>query len=89
MRCSIQSGLLATGLIPGRDADQIGLGLDCAHLSSRAQTPEPYEMVFEGFYAIALGRGIVLQPDVQYFAITGGGAHPNGLIAMIRLNVNF
>ena len=86
---SIQSGLLATGLIPGRSNDQFGLGLDWAHLSSRAQTPEPYEMVFEAFYAFALGRGIVLQPNVQYFANTGGGVYPNGLIAMIRVNVNF
>ncbi len=86
---SIQSGVLATGLIPGRDNDQIGLGLDWAHLSSRAHTPDPYELVLEGFYAISLGRGVTLQPDLQYFADTAGGLYPNGLMAMIRVNLNF
>ena len=86
---SMQSGLLATGLIPGRDNDQTGVGLDWAHLSSRAHTPDPYELVLEGFYAISLGRGATLQPDLQYFADTAGGLYPNGLIAMIRVNLNF
>ncbi len=86
---SIQAGLVASGLVPCRDHDQMGVGVDWAHLSSLANTPKPYELVVEGFYAFSLGRGIVVQPDLQYFANTGGGVYPDSLIAMLRLNVNF
>ncbi|NNM87847.1 MAG: hypothetical protein HKL95_04950 [Phycisphaerae bacterium] len=86
---SIQSGLLDIGPIPGREDDKIGLGLDWAHISTLSQTPKPYELATECFYELACGHGIVLQPDIQYFINTGGGVYADGLIALIRVSVNF
>ena len=86
---SIQAGLLGAGIIPGRPDDKIAVGLDWAHISSQAGTPKPYEMVVECFYECYLGRGVTLQPDVQYFTNTGGGVYPDALIALIRASVNF
>ena len=86
---SFQAGLLAAGMIPGRHDDKIGLGVDYAHLSPGAGTPHPYELVTECFYECYLGRGMTLQPDLQYFNRTGGGTYPDALIALLRLSVNF
>ncbi len=87
--CSLQTGMLDVGPIPGRDHDKIGLGLDWAHISSLAATPKPYELVTEVFYELACGHGMAIQPDLQYFINTGGGTHPDGLIALIRVSVEF
>lgn len=86
---SLQAGLLGAGIIPGRSDDKIAVGLDWAHISSQAGTPKPYEMAVECFYECYLGRGVTLQPDVQYFANTGGGIYPDALVALIRASVNF
>ena len=86
---SFQAGLLTAGMIPGRHDDKIGLGVDYAHLSPAGGTPHPYELVTECFYECYLGRGMTLQPDLQYFNRTGGGAYPDALIALLRLSVNF
>lgn len=82
-------GLLMQGLLPGRPRDQLGLAADWAHVSQLAGLPKPYELGLEGFYAINLGRGMTLQPDIQYWDNTGGGAYPNALVATVRLELNF
>ncbi len=82
-------GFLIQGLVPGRPRDQLGLAADWAHVSRHAGLAKPYELGLEGFYAIDLGRGITLQPDLQYWDNTGGGAYPNALVATIRLEMNF
>ncbi len=86
---SLQAGLLGAGIIPERQDDKIAVGIDYAHISSQADTPKPYEMATERFYECYLGRGITVQPDLQYFNKTGGGAYPDALIALIRITVNF
>ncbi|MGC9261013.1 MAG: carbohydrate porin [Phycisphaerae bacterium] len=84
-----QAGVVGTGLIPTRPNDQIGLGYDWAHISSEANLPKPYELAIEGFYAVNLGHGIDVQPDLQYYVNTGGGVYPDALVATIRLSVAF
>jgi porin len=82
-------GLLASGIIPSRPTDQLGLAYNWAHISSQANLPKPYELDFEGFYAFNFGHGITLQPDLQYFINTGGGVYPDALVATIRLSLVF
>ncbi len=82
-------GLLAQGMIPYRRMDQIGLAADWAHISYLAGLPKPYELGLEAFYALNLGHGITLQPDLQYWDNTGGGVYPNALVATMRLVLNF
>lgn len=82
-------GLLATGLVPSRPTDQIGVAYNWAHISSQANLPKPYELDFEAFYAFNFGRGITLQPDLQYFVNDGGGVYPDALVATIRLSLSF
>ena len=86
---SLQAGLLGAGIIPERQDDKIAVGIDYAHISSQADTPKSYEMATERFYECYLGRGITVQPDLQYFNKTGGGAYPDALIELIRITVNF
>ena len=86
---SIQAGLLGAGIIPGRPEDKIAIGLDWAHISTHAGLPKSYEMATECFYECYLGRGMTVQPDLQYFTHTGGGLYPDALIALIRVGVNF
>ncbi|HTV47461.1 MAG TPA: carbohydrate porin [Phycisphaerae bacterium] len=82
-------GLLGTGLVPTRPNDQVGFGYDWAHVSSQADLPKPYELALEGFYALNLGHGITVQPDLQYFVNTGGGVYPDALVGLVRLSLNF
>ncbi len=82
-------GFLMQGLVPDRPRDQLGLAADWAHVSELAGLSKPYELGLEGFYAVDLGRGITLQPDLQYWDNTGGGTYPNALVATLRLQMNF
>ncbi len=82
-------GALATGFVPTRPNDQLGLGYNWVHLNSQAGFPKPYELGIEGFYAINFGHGITLQPDLQYFVNTGGGVYPDTLVATVRVTLSF
>lgn len=82
-------GFLATGLVPSRPNDQLGIAYNWAHISSQANLPKPYELDFEGFYAFNFGHGITLQPDLQYFINTGGGVYSDALVATLRVTLNF
>lgn len=83
------AGLIGNGLIPARPQDQFGLGYNWVHISSQAILPKPYELNFESFYAFSFGHGITLQPDLQYYIHTGGGAYPDTLVATVRLSLAF
>ncbi|MGC8552233.1 MAG: carbohydrate porin [Phycisphaerae bacterium] len=84
-----QGGFVFTGLMPDRPSDQLGLDYNWAHISSQANLPKPYELIFEGFYSFNFGHGVTLQPDLQYFVHDGGGTYPDALVATIRLSLNF
>ncbi len=89
MDYSSLGGLLATGLIPSRPDDQIGLAYNWVHISALANLPKPYELGFEAFYSFNFPRGISITPDLQYFIHDGGGVHPDALMATIRLTLSF
>jgi len=63
----VGGGFVYTGPIPGRDDDQLGLGVSGAYLTPGpgvSGSPAP-EVTIECFYALQLAPWLTLQPDVQ------------------------
>lgn len=83
------AGLLAQGVVPFRPHDQLGIAADWAHVSRLAGLPKSYELGIEAFYAVNLGHGVTLQPDLQYWDNTGGGTYPDALVATVRISLAF
>jgi porin len=71
----VGGGFVYTGLIPGRDDDQLGLGASGAYLTpgpGASGSPAP-EFTFECFYALQLAPWLTLQPDLQIVIDPAGG----------------
>jgi porin len=85
-------GLVYTGLIPGRDADQLGLAIGHAHfggpyhLASGGDTPS--ESTIELTYQAELKPGLILQPDLQHIRHPGGNPTlKDAMVVGLRLRV--
>ena len=97
---ALDTGLAATGLLPGRPADIAALGLAHAAFSSRfaastrladPKSPAPdFEQVVEASYSAVLSPHFTLQPDVQYIRHPGGStAQRNALALFLRLKASY
>jgi porin len=80
-------GATVTGLLPGRDDDVLGLGVEIARFSSELDLPHD-ETAVELTYAIQILGSVVLQPDFQFIS------HPSGngktaWVAGIRIEITF
>jgi porin len=89
-------GLDYTGLIPGRDADVLGLGLSYTRMSGDLRNaqgnpyPNHYEGIVELTYEAVLTPWINLQPDLQYIVNPGAlGAQADALVLGLRFNMTF
>lgn len=91
-------GLTYTGLIPTRDADQLGVAFACAQVSSGARshiastglTPAPAEMAAEFTYAIQVNPWLAIQPDLQFIIWPGASRSiPNALVIGCRTTLTF
>lgn len=94
----IGGGLTYTGLIPNRDADQLGLAIASAHNGGKYQraqrqaaTPvKNSETVVELTYRIQATPWLSLQPDIQYvFNPDTDRTLDNALVTFIRFEVIF
>jgi porin len=92
------TGIVYTGLIPGRDNDAIGIALGYADLTNgAAQTmfdegarEVGYEMVIEGTYDAQITPWLHVQPDIQYIIRPGGsGDLGNAFVLGGRVSVVF
>lgn len=92
------TGLVYTGLIPGRDNDVVGIALGYADLTNgAAQTlfdegsrEVGYEMVIEGTYDAEITPWLHVQPDIQCIIRPGGaGDLGNALVLGGRVSVAF
>jgi porin len=92
------TGLVYTGLIPGRDNDTAGIAIGYADLTNgAAQTifdegarEVGYEMVIEATYDAEITPWLHLQPDLQYIIRPGGsGDLGNALVLGGRVSVTF
>lgn len=88
------TGLVYTGLIPGRDEGQLGFGIAGAHNSDDYITSsgpaDSNEIALELTYADNITPWLSVQPDVQY--IVNPGTDPsleNALAVGARISVNF
>lgn len=93
------AGLTATGLVPGRRGDVIGLAVASArnsgpyrhYMAAVENSPvEPAETVVEATYQAELAGWLTLQPDVQYVIHPGTEpARGNALVAGTRVEIDF
>jgi porin len=83
------AGLVYLGPIPGRDNDTAAFGLAYGKFSKYLKG-QPYEMVLEWTYQMALAPWLTLQPDVQYIIQPSGMSDiPNALVIGMQLAINF
>ncbi len=90
---SLTGGLNYTGLIPGRDADQLGMAYSTIRFSGKglaAMAMEKAENVYELTYAAKITEDITVQPDFQYIQNPSGDATiKNASVLTFRTNVKF
>lgn len=92
------AGLVYTGLLPGRDADRLGLGVAAAHNGSAYRRAEAaagravtdMEVVVELTYRVALVGTLAVQPDLQWVIHPDTDPEaPDVLLAGLRVEVGF
>jgi len=82
-------GLNLKGLIPGRAADNLGMGFAALIPDSRYNENDP-EYHLEVYYRIAVTENLAFSPDIQYVWNPGGDSSNDGIFAgMIRGKFNF
>jgi porin len=88
------AGLVYTGLIPGRDKDEVGLAMARAGFGGGARAAGALagrdigdsETNLEATYRYAFKDWLNIQPDVQYVIHPGGDQHiPNAIVVGMRL----
>lgn len=101
---SIMAGLNATGIIPGRPADSIGLqGSYCnfvddaaifqsMNADGSAGPSGGYESCIELYYLAQLTPCLYVQPGIEWIESPGGGSTPplqNALVAYLQVGIEF
>lgn len=71
------AGVVYRGLIPGRDEDNVGIGVADIEFSRQTQARDgfSYETVVELFYKAQVSENLVIQPDLQFIANPGGNGN--------------
>jgi porin len=91
-------GFVYTGLIPGRDEDQVGFAIAAAHNGSRFKRAQRNigrpvnhaEVALEFTYRVQILPWLAVQPDIQY--VINPGTEPtvkNAFITGLRFEVSF
>lgn len=82
-------GITAYGLIPGRTADSMGLGVGLSRLNP-SLFDRPAEVMLQAYYQAHLFAATFLQPTVSYIPTPGASsATPGALALTMRLTVLF
>jgi Carbohydrate-selective porin, OprB family len=82
-------GLDLKGLIPGRAADNLGLGVAALIPDSRYNENDP-EYHLELYYRVAVTEHLAFSPDLQYVWNPGGDSSNDGIFAgMLRAEFGF
>lgn len=82
-------GLHMTGLIPGRDEDQLGLAVAYAAISDDLSARDNHETVFELTYRMQINQRFSIQPDIQYIVNPGAvDGRQNAFVAGLRAEMN-
>ena len=87
----LQSGVVWTGAIEGRDDDAIGLLV--THVQLSEANGSPYvgsETIFELVYKLQLTPSVILRPDLQFVVNPGGDPTlDDALVGMLRMEITF
>ena len=86
---SFGMGFTGFGLVPGRAADSLGVGMSWAWLNPKA-FDRPSELMFQGYYQAHLVAGTFFQPAITYIPTPGASASLGGAWALtFRVTVLF
>jgi porin len=87
----IAIGLSWTGLVPGRDADPVGISHSWLQTSRVAGAPtDADERVFEAFYGFQAAGWLEFRPDFQWYVHPGGRADAaDAYVGSLRATVIF
>ena len=78
------------GLIPGRDADVLGVGFAQGRLVRDAGYDEDHESVLEIYYSVPVTPWLVLSPSVQYIWNPGGNSGVGDSVVLgLRCQMSF
>jgi porin len=85
-------GTQCTGLIPGRDKDQLGIGVGQGILADEYARVHPgadRETVYEIYYAITVAPWLIISPDLQYITNVGGDSDDgDAFVAGLRIKMS-
>jgi porin len=86
---TLDTGVAAIGLLPGRDADTVAVGFVHADRATNTSSLD-YEQVYELSYTIVLNDHLSLQPDLQYIRHPGSDStRDNSLLFLLRLSASY
>lgn len=85
----VGTGLVWTGLIPGRDEDILGAGLSYVHFTKHAGYTDDFETAYELFYKIQLHPAFSITADLQYIVNPGGADLDDALVGTLRFEAAF
>jgi porin len=86
---SFGMGFTGFGLVPGRAADSLGVGMSWAWLNPKA-FDRPSELMFQGYYQAHLVAGTFFQPAITYIPTPGASSSLGGAWALtFRVTVLF
>ena len=87
----VGAGLVWTGYVRGRQADQFGFMATWVRFGGAARAAgtftDSYELAGELFYRLHLTPWLQLQPDLQYIVHPGGAGLPDALVGTLRLEL--
>ena len=85
------AGLVWTGYVRGREADQFGFMATWVRFGGAARAAgtftESYELACELFYRLHLTPWLQLQPDLQYIVNPGGAGLSDAFVGTLRLEL--
>jgi porin len=83
-------GLAATGALPGRDRDVLGVMVSSAVLSAgRTVRGGRLETAIEMYYGVEVRPWLAVQPDVQLILNPGARGASDALVCTLRVGVSF
>jgi len=92
LRTLWSAGCRYQGLLPGRDADVLAVGLARGRLTDEpgAGFTAKYETVMEAYYAVQVAPWLTVSPHLQYVADPGEiDEVPNAVILSVRVQAAF
>jgi porin len=88
---SVSTGMAWTGMIPGRDDDVFGVGLNYVHFTEMDDAPytKNHELAYELFYKIQISPALSIKPNLQYIRHPGGEGLSDAFVGTLRLEFAF